>query len=213
MQVAREEQRTKFIVDLHKLTLDRFRIYKKDRLFQSNEAAFIALLERANTVLPYASLEAIYSTDAPTILTGEPGTGKTFTMKSIVPRIKGPLLVIDPHNEYSELKVNDARRIDFSKPIRARIVPSTDVYRFRGEMEGLFRDLLFEKENMGGWTILIDEAHKLFEDEIPFVKSFIIESRKFKVKVIVVCADLSLVGNIGYVLRTPPLEFGRGVLA
>ncbi|MCS4537355.1 MAG: type IV secretory system conjugative DNA transfer family protein [Thaumarchaeota archaeon] len=176
----------------------------KEMGFRNREQALLALVEtQKDKIVPYVSYENIFNSPAPCIITGEPYTGKTTSIKNLIPEIKGSILCIDPHNEYDMLKKHSGSSIQFNRLQRIRIIPSQNPFVSEAQITSLFMNLNESRERMKGWTLIIDEAHRFAK--VDLVRSFIAEARKFNIKVIIITSDFPKFLGLGYVLKPKPL--------
>jgi dephospho-CoA kinase len=146
------------------------------------------LLTFNHTEYPTPTREAIMADRSPVIITGLPGSGKTFFLKGLVSKLDIPVFVLDVHNEYEGLEsvnLGEFFGLDFSKTNkRLRFIPNVNVAVSKSEADSIFRHLIMLQKSLQYWVFVIEEGHR-FSDS-PFLKSFLAEARKFTEKVIVV---------------------------
>ena len=179
---------------------------------------------RAETPIPEASLELVYSDDRPLQVCGPPGTGKSTFIKGLLPRINGPIFVVDVANEYSSCKKITTESLSSTakwtrgrRETRYRFVPSTDLLFSQSQLQTIFRNLNAIKVRshkatkvpsgvLQNWTIVCEESHRLSEERE--FKNFLFEARKFCRKIILVCSDPTLYEGIVRLVKPPPLNNG-----
>jgi len=189
----------------------------KDSLdFRSDNEFANALIEtQKDRLTPFVSFERVFSTPAPVIVSGAPYTRKTTSIKQLIPRIEGPVLVIDCHDEYRTLEVFESgkaiRKIDLgfkeltgaivqsNKKQRLRYVPSRNLFASQAQITSLFMNLSQSREKMNGWTIIIDEGHRFAK--LDLVRSFIAEAWKYGIKAILITSDYQNFSGLGHVLK------------
>ncbi len=179
---------------------------------------------RENMVLP-ASVKLIFHDDRPICLSGPSGSGKSLFLKRVLPSMSGPTFLVDLADEHTGLKrvgVGEFFEIKWARAdseTRLKFVPSSNLDVSRGELRTIFSHLNMIKmdghspENfpsgvLSGWTIIVEEAHRLARDTA--FQNFLAEGRKFTRKVIVVASDPRLYGSTCALLRPPSLEELQG---
>ncbi len=175
---------------------------------------------RENMALP-ASLRLIYCDDRPVCVSGPSGTGKSLFLKRILPKITGPIFLVDLADEHTGLKrvgVGEFFEIKWARAdgeTRLKFVPSSNMDVSRGELRTIFSHLNMLKTDghssekfpsgvLSGWTVIIEEAHRLARERA--FQNFMAEGRKFTRKIIVVASDPILYGSICTLLKPPSLE-------
>ena len=145
---------------------------------------------------PVGSFESIMKEQAPACITGLPGSGKSFTLHDFLARCESRsygVFFIDTVGEYPfGLNISPLRALAFNpRPGQFRFVPEQDLRARRFTIRRLFERLsmLQVKGRLKDFVIAIDEANQ-FADIEQF-RSFVIESRKFCMKVVLVSADRS----------------------
>lgn len=173
-----------------------------------------------NRILP-ASKSLIFADDRPVCLVGPSGTGKSLFIKTVLPSISGPLLVVDLADEHEGLKqisVGNFFEIKWNRAdaqTRLKFVPSANLDVSRRELRTLFSHLNMLKMDghsagrfpsgvLSNWVFIVEEAHRLTRE--PAFLNFLSEARKFVRKLIVVASDPSLFGSICRLVKPPPLE-------
>jgi len=174
---------------------------------------------RRENILP-ASFDLVFCDDRPVSIAGVSGSGKSlFLISMVIPRVEGPLFVIDVANEYRTLKrlgLGDFFQVHWAKTnLKLRFVPDKNPDVAKVELQNIFSrlsavkvehhdDKKFPSGNLSRWVILVEEAHRLSNE--PVFQHFVAEARKFTRKLIVVCSDPTLFGNVCRLLKPPPLE-------
>ncbi len=175
---------------------------------------------RENMVLP-ASLGLIYCDDRPACVSGPSGSGKSLFLKRVLPDITGPLFLVDLADEHTGLKkvgVGEFFDIKWARAdgdVRLKFVPSSNMDVSQGELRTIFSHLNMLKMDghspekfpsgvLSGWTIIIEEAHRLARE--PAFRNFLAEGRKFTRKIVVVASDPIFYGSICRLVKPPPLE-------
>jgi len=215
---TRKTQKTTIIVNAD--TNRRLSALVKELKFRNREQALLALIQtQKDKLIPFVNYETVFNSPAPVIIIGEPYTRKTYSIKSLVPKIKGSLLVIDTHSEYQELEIYNEEgkvvntipleitsisntSINFNNGQRLRFVPNSNPYESKAQIMSLFLNLHSQREQLKGLTIIIDEAHRY--SKIDLLRSFIAEARKFNIKVILITSDYQRFSGLGYFLRPAP---------
>ncbi len=203
--------------------LARLKFLQKQTGLRSNDSALSLLFESVqqdNMTVP-ASLKIIYATDQPVQLCGGSGTGKSLFLKTILPRIPSPILLIDPHDEHTGFKrltIGDFFELKWAKADptnRVKFVPSSNLDVSRGELRTIFSHLnmikledhranVFPSGLLGTWTIVCEESHRLSRE--PAFREFASEGRKFVRKILLVASDPALFGSICRLMKPPPLD-------
>lgn len=184
----------------------------KERLNYSNlNDLLLALLEKSDSVKPLGSVEAVQRAKSPVILTGIPGSGKTTFGRALAEGLAGPLLVVDPHNEFTEIRrmksAADIYQLDLEKFTgKIRFTP-TAAYSRDSEFAFIFQALLQNRDRLKKWSFIIDEGHLLAD--LRDFRSFVIEARKYVHRIVVICSDARLYEGLGSIMVPPPFE-GQG---
>ena len=166
--------------------------YGLARLEESILASRIETVNREG-VMPPASKQIIFKDSKPVVLTGNPGSGKTTFVKSLMQEVTHPIFVLDVADEYNDLKRVDLGKffnINWSKADgKYRFVPHPNVTISKAEANTIFSHLNLIKQNgsLKDWFIVIEEGHR-FSDDTNF-RSLIIEARKFIKKLLVISTD------------------------
>lgn len=135
------------------------------------------LQEKAQNIADVASVMA---GNVPVVLTGKPLSGKTyFVRQKLLPSLRdNPVLVIDCHGEYTELKNigYDIYGLNFKEfKEQVRFVPSAQSRIAETEIESIFSHLDMKRDVMADWIIIVEEANT-FKNVSAFVK-FLYSSR------------------------------------
>ena len=178
---------------------------EKERSGAKDTNEFIALLllnwKQNPIIIP--SEKTIFSTLAPALITGIPGSGKTTAIKEILKTMKGPMLVIDPENEYNFLKKiteSEVYQIDWSKKQQIRYVPTLGVNP-RPTTRLILEKAITEKEKLKEWIFIIDEGQKFTGMKV--LREFLAEGRKWTRKIIFITSDWKEFEGLGMIIRVP----------
>jgi len=153
---------------------------------------------------PAPTVETVLENSVPVILTGIPGIGKTtFLRDALLPNLKPPVFVLDPHSEYWGLKqitLGDFFSLDFEREDRKlRLVTHSNVDVSKSEADSIFRHFIMFQRSLTRWTVIVEEGHRF--QESPFLKSFLAEARKHARKVIVVCHQPQNFAGLGLIYQ------------
>lgn len=148
------------------------------------------LSERVKTI---PNVNAIMQGNNPVVLTGQPGSGKTYFVKDALlsSLTSASVLVVDSLDEYSGLrKVGyDFYSIDFSQFIgQIRYVLNKNSRVALTEVENIFAYLDMSREKLSNLVIIVEEAHA-YKSVGPFMK-VLYASRHFFRKIIVITPQL-----------------------
>ncbi len=173
-----------------------------------------------NRILP-ASKSLIFADDRPVCLAGPSGTGKSLFLKTVLPSIPGPLLVVDLADEHEGLKqISIGNFFDIkwgraNADTRLKFVPSGNLDVSKGELRTIFSHLNMLKLDghspdklpsgvLANWTLIVEEAHRLVRE--PAFQNFLAEGRKFVRKIIVIASDPALYAAVCRLFKPPALE-------
>jgi Cdc6-like AAA superfamily ATPase len=143
-----------------------------------------------------ATLDNVLSELAPICIYGKPGAGKSFTLRKLVSEAatqQMSVILIDVGNEHSEIS---PRKISATSAIARRfgqgiyrIVPDRDPRQRQFSIQRLFEHLnmLAFRGRLKQFFIAIDEGNEL--KEVKEVYDFLIESRKYVRKAVIISAD------------------------
>ena len=160
----------------------------------------------------------------PVIITGESGSGKTTTIRSLLstffqerddaldmnsrqaPRNCFIMDVGDEYTDYRKVDLGHFFSIKWEQASgeRLRFVPNPNVQISQAEAATIFSHLNFVK-NAGAlrnWVIVVEEAHRFKRD--PNLRALLIEARKFTRKLIIVTTDWKIYQDITMVLKPAP---------
>lgn len=147
--------------------------------------------------IPPADFEHVFKDNRPVIITGESGSGKTSTIKSLLQRWEGSVFVFDvtgeKFNEYADfekLDLGDFFALKWDKGIRrVRFIPNSNVQISQAEASTIFSHLNFIKNGgiLHDWVIVVEEGHRFSND--PNLRALLIEARKFVRKMMIVTTD------------------------
>jgi hypothetical protein len=159
-----------------------------------------------------ATFENILSDPAPVCLYGKPGSGKSWTLKKLVSeacQAGMSVIIIDVANEYGDL--TDVRKVSATaaatrrfKNGKFRIVPDKDPRQRQFSIQRVFERLnqLAFKKKLENFFIAIDEGNEL--QGIKEMYDFLIESRKFVRKAVIISADPAPYSQICTLMRPRP---------
>jgi hypothetical protein len=159
-----------------------------------------------------ATFENVLSDPAPVCLYGKPGSGKSTTMKQLVIEASKAgmgVIIIDVANEYGDL--TDVRKVSATaaatrrfKHGKFRIVPDKDPRQRQFSIQRVFERLnqLAFKKKLENFFIGIDEGNEL--QGIKEMYDFLIESRKFVRKAVIISADPAPYSQICTLMRPRP---------
>ena len=166
--------------------------------------------------LPPATYESVFSDDKPVIVSGEPRSGKTTTVKAILTQYAGNVFVVDVTgktlNEYPEFrKVSWERATSMTwrgKAVRRiRWIPNPDLKASIDQASRVF-DRMNQVKSSGAllnWVVTVEEAHR-FAGDASF-RALIDEAGKFVKKLILVTPEKQLFAGMAKVLA-PALHEG-----
>lgn len=159
--------------------------------------------------LPIATFENIMSEPAPICITGLPGSGKSYALHDFLKTCDGKgfnIFFVDTVNETKlGSNVSVLKALAFNpRPGFFRFVPEEDPRTRRFTMRRLFERLgmLEIKGQLRNFVVAIDEGNQ-FAD-LPQVRDFVIESRKFTRKVVVISADSTQYEGLCKMMRPLP---------
>ncbi|MCL5068571.1 MAG: ATP-binding protein [Thaumarchaeota archaeon] len=164
---------------------------------------------------PIANFANVTSELAPVCIFGKPGTGKSWTLKQIIHDAKqagmSVILIDIPNKDFEDI---EARKITATAAISRRfksgriyrIVLDKDPRSRQFSIQRVFEhlDTLAFKGMLKDFVIAIDEGNEL--KEIKEVYDFLIESRKFVTKAIIVSADAQPYEKICVLMKPVPFE-------
>ncbi|MBC7091642.1 MAG: DEAD/DEAH box helicase family protein [Nitrososphaeria archaeon] len=187
---------------------------KKKLGFKSYEGVILYLTNIAERegLIPVASFEKLENDTRPCVITGEPGSGKTFFIKSILKKWDQDtsILLIDVADEYQMLEKLDLGQV-FSirweqRGQRYRFVPNPNLEISKAEAGAIFSHLNLVKQSnaLKHWIIVVEEAHRFQEDKN--FNSLVVEARKFTKKLILVTADWRPWDGRAIIYKPPPLD-------
>lgn len=155
-----------------------------------------------------ANFQQVMETGVPTILTGMPGSGKTYFTKQLVELIPGPALVVDVNDEYGDLanvqtiSLGEFFGINFMKETRKLVlVPNSNIEVSRKELDLITGHLFQFQHSLADWVIVFEEAHRFVENAS--LRSFVAESRKFTRKTILISPQEEGFVGLGELFRPP----------
>lgn len=161
---------------------------------------------------PIATYENVIAEGAPVVIFGRPNSGKSYALRKLASDFSDQgisIILLDTANEHQELgkkvSANSALARRFRKGI-FRIVPETDPRSRQLSISRLFEHLLFlaAKGRLRDFAVFIDEGNELVE--IKELRDFLIESRKFLNKAVIVSADPTPYEKICKPMRPIPRE-------
>ena len=185
---------------------------KKELGFRNLSAlfSFLILEQTRGAVIPPASYELVFKDSRPVILTGESGSGKTTTIRSLLKDYQGNAFILDVSNEYSEFERLDLGKLfslKWSKPgQRVRFVTDSNPDISKVEAATIFPRLAFEMHSgsLKDWALIVEEGHRFAQD--PGLRALLIEARKFTRKIVLVCTDFREFAGIGKTFKPRPWE-------
>ena len=185
---------------------------KKELGFRNLSAlfSFLILEQTRGAVIPPASYELVFKDTRPVLLTGESGSGKTTTIRSLLKDYSGNAFILDVSNEYAEFERLDLGKLfslKWLKPEqRVRFVTDSNPDISRVEAATIFPRLAFEMHsgNLKDWALIIEEGHRFGQD--PGLRALLIEARKFTRKQIKITTDWRLYEGTAKVFKTRPRE-------
>ena len=185
---------------------------KKELGFRNLSAlfSFLILEQTRGAVIPPASYELVFKDTRPVLLTGESGSGKTTTIRSLLKDYSGNAFILDVSNEYAEFERLDLGKLfslKWSKPEqRVRFVTDSNPDISRVEAATIFPRLAFEMHsgNLKDWALIIEEGHRFGQD--PGLRALLIEARKFTRKLILITTDWRLYEGTAKVFKPRPWE-------
>ena len=157
MLQAKKDQHGRASLFIQRDTRDRLRDLKKELGFRSYDPLlnYMAIEVTKGGAIPPASYELVFeqSGTRPIILTGESGSGKSTTVRSLLESWLGNVFLFDVANEYVGLKTVDLGRF-FSlnwkrEGQRVRFVPNANLEASRGEAVAVFSHLNFVMHSGG----------------------------------------------------------------
>ncbi|MDG6909309.1 MAG: hypothetical protein JRN08_02975 [Nitrososphaerota archaeon] len=170
-----------------------------------------AILELTRgTVIPPAEYSRIFKDARPVILTGESGSGKTTTIRSLLKQYGGSAFILDVSDEYGEFERVDLGRLfslKWTRPgQRVRFVtdPNPDISKV--EAATIFPRLAYEMHagSLKDWLLIFEEGHRFGQDA--GLRALLIEARKFTRKLILVTTDWRLYEGTAKVFKPKPWE-------
>ncbi|MCW3985157.1 MAG: type IV secretory system conjugative DNA transfer family protein [Candidatus Bathyarchaeota archaeon] len=190
---------------------EKLRVLKSVFNLPTYDSVISLILSKELKEYPAVSYETVMADSIPIILTGLPGSGKTyFLQKMLIPKLSKDfaVFVVDVHAEYCNCHLKTLNLGDFfglsfkNNNGKYRLLPSVNVDVSKSEVDSIFRHLIMFQKSLKDWIIILEEAHRF--QESPFVRSFMAEARKHTRKFLVVSQDADLFKNIGRVLRQVP---------
>jgi hypothetical protein len=188
---------------IQRQTIQELRKIKENMGVSSYEDVVRFLLERfraENGDMAIASYSRIFTDleNRPVVISGKSGSGKTTAVKQILEKVKGSLFLIDVHSEYLILKRIDLGRfytLNFAKA-RCRFVPNQNAQVGNSECSAIFQHLLMQmhSQKLKQSVIVVEEGHRFAADSN--LRALIIEARKFIRKLVIVCSDSKLYGDL-----------------
>jgi len=200
---ALKRKYTSYRISLY--AIQRMRELKQRLGFKSYESVIIHLANTAEEKeYPEPSPAMVMGDTVPAILTGKPGSGKTFFARKLVENLDdGPVLVLDVHDEYAGLEkigFGEFFSLDWAHDRRKlRLVPSPSVDVSKAEADAVFRHLVMFQKELRDWVLIVEEGHRFMES--PFLKAFIAEARKHTRKLVVVSVQPGPFEGLGNIFR------------
>jgi mRNA-degrading endonuclease RelE of RelBE toxin-antitoxin system len=161
---------------------------------------------------PVATSENVDREGAPVVIFGRPNSGKSYTLRNLARAYNQQgtgTIVIDLANEHQDLGKKISANAALTRRFKRgnfRIVPETDPRLRLLSITRIFERLLMlaEKGRLRDFAVLIDEGNEL--TEIKELKDFLIESRKFIKKAVIVSADPTSYEKICVPMKPIPFE-------
>jgi len=185
--------------------LQRMRVLKERLGFRSYESLIVHLANTAEEKeYPEPTPAMVMGDTVPVVLTGVPGSGKTFFARKLVESLdNGPVLVLDVHDEYAgleEIGFGEFFSLDWTRDRRKlRLIPSPSVDVSKAEADAVFRHLVMFQKQLRDWVLVVEEGHRFMES--PFLKAFIAEARKHTRKLIIISVQLGPFEGLGNFFR------------
>ena len=182
-----------------------------ERLLDSVGVASVSNSEE----MPILTLDNAMLKIGPIEVVGRSGLGKSFSLRALLfeayYRRGIPVILVDVADEHAELvKRRTVRALrNYSRKQIYRFVPEREPDRREFTLGLFFSDLLAlaNKHKLTEFIVAIDEGSELIN--IKALRDFLIESRKFLRKVIIVSADEDLYSKICVPMRPLPFERKR----
>jgi hypothetical protein len=190
----------------------KLQLLKKELGFRNLSALFSYLIleQTRGLVIPPASYDLIFRDSRLVILTGESGSGKTTTIRSLLKEYAGNAFILDVSNEYAEFEKLDLGKLFSVKWVRPgqRVLFVTDSNPDISKVEAstIFPRLAFEMHggNLKEWLLVVEEGHRFAHDS--GLRALLIEARKFTKKIILVCTDFREFAGIGKTFKPKPWD-------
>lgn len=192
----------------------RLQVLKKKLGFKTYEGVilYLANLAEREGLIPVASIEKLENDTRPCLITGEPGSGKTLFIKSILEKFSPDtsILLIDVADEYNMLEKLDLGQVFSIKweqhGQRYRFVPNPNLEISKAEAGAIFSHLNLIKQSnlLKHWIIIVEEAHRFQEDRN--FNSLVAEARKFTKKLILITADWKPWDGKAIIYKPPPID-------
>lgn len=193
---------------------DRLKALKKELGFRTYDALFnYTVLEiTKGGAIPPADYDRVFADNRPVIITGESGSGKTTTVKQMLERWQGSVLVFDvtgekfnEYSDYQKLDLGEFFALKWDKGVhRVRFIPNSNVQISQAEASTVFSHLNFIKNSgaLNNWVLVVEEGHRFSQDSN--LRALLIEARKFTKKLVLITTDWRTYEGIAKVYKPAP---------